>query len=414
MPVHPDALARGGADYLTRVFHAAGSLPAGNRVVNIARIDDCPGGSTGRKLFLTVDYASPDAALDRRLFVKFSRDLDDPIRDRARFELDAEVRLARLSREAGFPVTVPTCYFADFHGASGTGVLITACVPFGEDGIEPHRPKCLDYSLPDPLEHYRALVRALARLGAAHRSGRLGDAVERQFLWVPERQFIAQPIRYDAEQLQRRVRRYAEFSRRHPALLRDHLREPGFMDQMMADIPVFLRAEQALKHWLLEDRDGIALMHWNANIDNAWFRRGPYGALDCGLMDWGNVGQMNMALALWGALCATELWIWDEHLDALLTVFVDELRAGGGPSLDVGRLRDQLVLGVVLLGLGWLMDAPALIERACPELEQVTDRRDPVFAANETARTQLQMLTSFLNVWQRHRPADLIDAVLAR
>ena len=29
----------------------------------------------------------------------------------------------------------------------------------------------------------------------------------------------------------------------------------------------------------------IALCHWNANIDNAWFWREPDGALRCGLID---------------------------------------------------------------------------------------------------------------------------------
>ena len=166
LPAHPDALIAGGAAYLTQAFRATGVLTSDNRVAKVVQAVDCPGGSTGRKLLLTVDYARPDATLHRQLFVKFSRDFDDPIRDRARGELASEVRLALLSRHPNFPVTVPRCYFADVHAESGTGVLVTQCVPFGCDRIEPLYPKALDYRLPEPLTHYRAVIRALARLTA--------------------------------------------------------------------------------------------------------------------------------------------------------------------------------------------------------------------------------------------------------
>ena len=45
-------------------------------------------------------------------------------------------------------------------------------------------------------------------------------------------------------------------------------------------------------------RELVAFCHWNANIDNAWFWRDEDGHLACGLMDWGNVGQMNMVTAI--------------------------------------------------------------------------------------------------------------------
>jgi hypothetical protein len=54
------------------------------------------------------------------------------------------------------------------------------------------------------------------------------------------------------------------------------------------------------------------------------------------------------------------------------------------------------------------MDAPALIEARIPDLETIESRRDPRFSANETARTQLHMMTNVLTLWRtRDFGADL-------
>jgi hypothetical protein len=57
---------------------------------------------------------------------------------------------------------------------------------------------------------------------------------------------------------------------------------------------------------------------------NAWFWRDPRGGLECGLLDWGRAGQMNVASALYGSLSGGEPDIWNDHLDALLTLFAEE------------------------------------------------------------------------------------------
>jgi hypothetical protein len=54
--------------------------------------------------------------------------------------------------------------FCDYHRRSCTGILITERIRHGDRGIERHYHKCLDYEMPEPLDHYRALLTALARL----------------------------------------------------------------------------------------------------------------------------------------------------------------------------------------------------------------------------------------------------------
>ena len=400
IPAHMDALREGGTEFLTNAFRAGGVLGADNAVARLTRFEECPGGSTGRKVFLSVAYEKPSPSLLEDLFVKFSRDFDDPIRDRGKDQLAPEVRFAAISRHPAFPIRVPACLFGDYHAASGTGILITERIAFGTGSIEPHHDKCLDYQLSDALTHYRAVVTANARLAGAHKSGHLGTDIDARFPYDAAAAAASDPIRYDARQLRNRIARIAAFAAEFPRLLPANTTAPDFIAQLSHEMPLFLERQQDIKHHLTSDLDLIALCHWNANIDNAWFWRSG-AELHCGLMDWGRVGQMNIALALWGTLSAAEPDMLDHQLDALLSLFLSEYAAHGGPAIPLVRLQAHMYLYIATMGMAWLLDAPPIIRAQLPELDAAHDRFDIRFQKNEAARTQLHMLINVLNLWQR-------------
>lgn len=412
LTAHGDALRTAGADFLTEAFRRFGSMASTNRVTRIVRLEECPGGSTGRKFFLTVEYSEPRPDLHTDLFVKFSRDFTNPMRDRGRYEMEAEVRFAPLSRLPTFPIRVPVAYFADYEHESGTGLLITQQIAFGMDGIEPHQPKCLDHDLPDPLAHYRAIVTALARLAAAHKSGKLSLDVETRFPFDAHAAAASDPVRYDESRLHELIRDYAQFAATYPQLVPSSL-TPAFFARMGRDAGRFLQHEATIKRFLQADRDFIALCHWNANIDNAWFWRDAAGTMHCGLMDWGRVRQMNVAYALWGALSAAHQELWDDHFDELLDLFVTELRTHGGPSLAADELRLHMDMYVATMGLAWLMEAPTKVLARLPAAATASDPRDPVFRTSEAARAQLHISTMFLHLWQAHDFAAGLGRLLA-
>ena len=122
-------------------------------------------------MLLDVAYRDPTPELHTELFVKFSRDFDDPVRDRGRTQMESEVKFAALSLSPGFPIAVPRAQFNDYHRDTGTGILISQRIQFSANGIEQQHHKCLDYEMPRPVDHYRALLRAVGRLAGAHRSG---------------------------------------------------------------------------------------------------------------------------------------------------------------------------------------------------------------------------------------------------
>lgn len=409
MPAHSEALKAGGVTFLTRAFHTAGSLAPDNRVARITECKEVLGGSTGRKLLLAVEYEKPAPHLHTDLFVKFSRDFDDAARDRTKIQMELEVLFALLSRSPEFPIAVPICYFSDYHHASGTGILITQRVAYGRDGIEPLYPKCLDYEMPDQLDHYRALIRALARLAGTHKAGHLPDTVENYFPFDPDKLAVAQRAVCTVDDIKKRVAAYAEFAANYPQLLPANIRSEAFLARLADEAPRFHALETIGKEMLQSNADMIALCHWNAHVDNAWFWRNAQNQLECGLMDWGNVSQMNVAMAIWGCLSAAEIDMWNDHLDDLLDLFIMEFRHCGGPHLALSELKLHLRINVAMMGLAWMLDTPLFTLSKIADLAQIENRFDPRIADNERARSQLLIMAAFLNLWEKSDMAAVIE-----
>ena len=409
IPAHSGSLRAGAEPFLTGAFRAAGSISKNNRVTRITAFDEISGGSTGCKLLLSLEYEKPSPCLHTDLFVKFSRNFADDIRDRARVQMELETSFALLSRNPEFPIAVPVCYFADYHHESGTGILITQRITYGNNAIERHYPKCLDYQMPDPLGHYRAIVRTLARLAGTHKAGRLPDWVETRFAFDPAKLVVSIRNPYTPKQVSERVARYAQFANNYPQLLPENIRTADFLTRLAEEAPRFQALEGNARRILQSKPDMIALCHWNAHIDNAWFWRGGDNQLESGLMDWGNVSQMNVAMALWGCLSGAEIGMWNHHLDELLALFSTEFKISGGPALDPVQLRLHLLLYVAMMGLAWMLDVPQLALAKIPDLAEVSSRRDPRVESNERARSQLLIMTAFLNLWERENMAKVID-----
>ena len=406
IPAHGAALLAAGPDFLTQAFRRFGAIAPDDGVARILGLEPCAGGSTGAKFFLSLELASGPR---HTLFLKFSRDFADERRDWQRTEMESEARFVALSRRPGFPVRVPRGWFADYHAASGTGVVITECIAYGEGGIEPHRRKCLDWqTMADPPAYYRATVSALGRLAGTHKAGRLAADVGELFPWNPETG-SADPIRYTADELDAELERCFAFARDCPRLLPDEVREPAFLAQMRREAHRVREAESVIRDALVSNPALIALNHWNAHIDNCWFWRED-GQLHCGLIDWGRVGQITFGAALWGGLSAAHHDVWNHHLDDLLGHFLREYAAAGGPPVALEDLRLHLNLHMAAMGVARVLAFPEIIRFRLPQCGQASGPRDAMFESVDPARNCLSVYTVFLQYWRRHP----FDTAIAR
>lgn len=408
IPADAETLVAGGTNFLTKAFHASGALAANNKVSRIIEAKEFFGGGTGKKLLLTVAYELPEPNLPEQLFIKFSRNFDSELSDRARFMMVSEANFAVLSRSPDFPVAVPACLFADVEPESATGLIITECITYGSNGVEALYPKCMDYTVPAPVEHYKAILRGLARLSGAHRSGRLSPDFDKKFAFDRERASAVFSMRTPEDKLIQRANRMFDFVHRYPKLFPENVRSLEFREQFIRDIPDVVAAESRIREILYGNPEFIAFAHWNANIDNCWFWRDAEGVLQCGFIDWANAGQISVAQSISGAISGAEPFIWNEHLDELLTAFIEEYTAHGGPRLSLDELRLHILLIVAFSGVNYAMGAPIAIERDITDIDVVENYQDDCFREHENARIQLHMMTKMLNVWQARKLGDVV------
>lgn len=412
IPAHPDAFLAVAPEFLTEAFRTFGSIAPNNSIVRIDRVEHCPGGSTGHKMFLTVAYERAEPGLHTELFVKFSRDFTDARRDWQRTEMLGEARFAPISRLPGFPIHVPTAYFADIHAETSTGIVVTERIFFGQGAIEAHRRKCMDHlTLDDPLPYYRAVVTALARLAAAHKAGKLSADIEQRFPFDPLTG-STDPIRYSEDELRAEFARCFDYAARCPQLLPPEVRSPEFLAQVERDAFRIRRHEQAIRSYLTSNPDLIALCHWNAHIDNCWFWRDAAGELHCGLIDWGRVGQLTFGAVLWGGLCAAPHAIWDRHFGNLLVLFAREYHQRGGPCITPEELEFHLSLHMASMGVARVFAFPETILYRLPKAVHASGPHDPMFEAVDPARNMAHIYAVFLKYWHRRDFGAHLDQLL--
>ena len=405
-PTTIESLLDAGVDFLTRAFRATGAISPDNAVASILGAKEFFGGGMGRKLIIDVAYALDEDA-PTRLFAKFPRDFGDPLRDWFTPPLEPETRFALLSRRSDFPIAVPRCMFADYDASVPAGLLITECIDFGIGDIEPAADKCMDDLLPDALGHYEALTRAMARLAAAHKTGKLGEHVDEQFPYNP-RDVGTPLILSDEAELRAKLDRIQAFAREKPRFFPNGLGDQSFLDRFAKDALLVRQMESAIRLHLNLQRNYVAMCHWNMNVDNGWFWYDEAGELQVGLMDWGSVGQMHLAQAFFGMTCGALPSFLNEQRDRLVILLAQEYTRLGGPAIDPVHLAEQIRLAIAVLGVAWMLDAPEIIEREVAELAQVHHGHDPRLRDNFLARAQLQLLITLLNEW---RETDIGGAV---
>lgn len=399
-PVSFDLLKDGGPEMLTRMFHAIGTLAPDNAVQSITHWQEFFGGGMGRKAAIDVTYAEPTDK-PQRLFAKFTREFGDPLRELFSPVMAPEVRFALLSRRSDFPLTVPECMFAGYSADHLSGLLITSRVPYGENGVLPAMDKAVDYEYGDLGPIYEAQTRAIAKLSGFHRAGGFEGEVNDAFPFDPNNEALLKVIPFDAQQLDAKLDVLRDFGARAPHLLPDGLADADFLIDFADGARTVLNKERAIWQAIYGHDDAIALIHWNMNPDNAWFWRDDAGRMQSGQLDWGGVGQGNLAQSYYGMICAAETDFIAANDERLQSLLLSAYAEHGGPRVDPARFDRDVSLAIAVLGAAWMLDAPSLIANDIEDYETLTGRDDPRLRSLFIPRAQLQLLRVFLSEWRR-------------
>lgn len=348
-----------GAAWLTKAFHAAGTLPENNRVDRITSARNFPGGGAGPKTLLAVEYALPDAREDARealhaaLFIKFPAEVgatgsgvssaQQRMRDMQGAYGDiwgAEVQFYRfVSPFVPFPV--PKYYFGDVNRESHEAIVITAAIDWpqaNQKALEAHQvlppcEKCEDYNLRSSQDYYFALLRRLGTLAGLQKVGKLGPDTDR-ITWSP-----AGPDLRDIPDMTPHLQAFVQDVA--PQIWPDSVKSAQFWRLLKMFGPMFQKHGAAFQQYLYSNPLYVGFSHQNGNTDNAYFYRDSGGVLECGILDWGSAGHMAYASEFMGAFGSCLAEMLAEYDDLLIRAFADAYHETGAPAVDVDELIVQ-------------------------------------------------------------------------
>lgn len=402
-----DAFKQAGNEFLTVAFRKTGAIDPDNEVVSIESFEEVVAGGMGRKAKFKVRYLKPAPHLKEELFAKFSLEKGHYLRHLYEGVMNSEVAFALLSRNADFPVHVPECYFADLNNSQGEALLITECIPFGADGVEPAIEKALDYQLSHAEEFYHAIARSLARLAAYDKHGKMNSPL----VSLLEPGIKTHPmISLSENELAGKLMDLGDFVQDKHNLLPQAYCDKSFADSLGKWVPLTFSNYHSIKEQLNTHPQLAAICHWNPNIDNAWFWRDADQQLQAGLFDWGNVGNINLASALCSAIAFTEIEVLENHYDAFVHTILSEYRQHSGCDVSVEDFQDCFNLLVATDLTALLLDLPAFLNQTHADLDDYIDHHDERLEKDFVARLRVVGLRAYSYLWRRNNVDRTLEA----
>lgn len=424
-----------GPTWLTKAFHAAGTLSKSNSVTKIIpeKKVKVTTGNNGGKFLFEVEYAVQEEGLHTKLFAKIPHAYEGATQsDRLSSSVNKQpMELYELNAnrllEATLPVKIPKYYFGDISNETSNWILITEQIPFADwepldfEGkfvgkrraslapymIEGPYDKCMDWCLRgSPIEYYMALVRAGARMAGLHKAGKMGDpiALASQFedmsnrpaeVFGMKQECTGQPPAQLKAKINLAIKFLAEDGKvLYPSFTQDKAFQTKFYDTLMLQNGYMTESV----YWRHSDQDYISLTHNNLNVDNAFFWRDEQGDLDLGVLDWGSMGQRSLGFKLWWWLYCCEFEPMTEGMDGFLQCFVDNYAEYGGPILDKEVLRLQFLMTAIEQMFGLISAIPQIF-RMCSKKEwpSIQNRYDRRVGENIDGKSALRLYLQVMN-----------------
>mmetsp|Transcript_103211 Transcript_103211/g.301029 ORF Transcript_103211/g.301029 Transcript_103211/m.301029 type:complete len:647 (+) Transcript_103211:31-1971(+) len=424
-----------GPAWLTRAFHAAGTLAQDNKVTKIAQCKVLPTvgtdtpGAGAMKAILSVEYFKHEPDLHDDLFVKYPYecDYDSPLPfvryslsrgtdDHDGLEIAVNLALPHL-----FPFRTPKVYFCDICRETTNWILVQELLPFAkkgkmEDGhatepelkpfdILPACNKHQDFLLSNPAEYYCCLFRKMGQLAAWDKLGRF------DCFFGYSQPYSQEEFSSNLQREQQPVMKLVELqwltgsamdkaidfvlnvvSHLVPSDICDEPKLQKMKEEIM-EMAVFLGDFTGC--YQFNDSSYIALMHPGCTTDNAFFWRDECGHLDCGFFDWGAFHRHPFCMWFDRCLNIVDPDMLQEHEHNILTSFVDDYHRCGGPKLPIEEVLLRFRMAYVQSLLEDIEKIDGILwHRGREELQAIRHISEDGLQSHYTTRVFVTMLLS--------------------
>mmetsp|Transcript_90011 Transcript_90011/g.197082 ORF Transcript_90011/g.197082 Transcript_90011/m.197082 type:complete len:520 (+) Transcript_90011:36-1595(+) len=420
-PRDKDEILQMGPSWLTKAFQTTGVLGLDNTVIAIDDAREFVGGGAGLKCILKVRYKNELPHLHNELFVKLPHKPggSDRYFVSCMWNHDRPETIFNIWLEPCVPYRVPKMYFSDICAESTNFILITETIPWTKKGqvigpgeIEPAYDKYMDWELPNTgVEHYHTLCKALGKIAAYHKAGKLHPQMEEMFpmpdinhvkLGVPPFDAAAKKkATHDIDQL---IKFLSETAKE--AFPKD-VSDAQWLERWKSEALHFMSYSQEVALYCFgegtaEWKDYVTFTHNNLQIDNAFFWRREDGVLEVGLLDWGVLSCAPFASAVQGCISGAEAEVLLQHRDAFLETAVNSYLLYGGPKLNLDRFTKMNNLQMMSWACGITANVTQVMKHTKKnEWSDIKDWMDPKLVGRFQTRTHCSQFKIALQLWRQ-------------
>jgi len=422
-PHTKDQLVEMGAEWLTTAFHKSGVLPRDNAVTKVLDAKEFVGGGAGLKCTFTVEYKKDESYLHKHLFAKLPHKPggSDRYFVSCMWNHDRPEIVFNVFLQDSAPFRVPKFYFGDISATTTNFVLITESIAWAPKGakdlkpgeIEPAYDKYKDWELPDGgPKYYRACCRALGKMAAFHKQGKLHKNVNEMFPMPDPISAIPTGVpgidpatkKQNSAKIDQMVRFVGETAK---AVMPQEITEMGFLERWKTEILEIMDYQTEILCFCAgagtqSPHAYVGLTHNNLQIDNAFFWRNEQDEVEVGLLDWGILGCSPLVCAIQGCISGASTEVLIEHRDDFLKTFIQSYSEHGGPTLDFERLKTMCLLQMAAWSANIISNVSQVLKFTKPnEWKEITDWMDPRLLDRFQTRTHTAQFKESLELYQK-------------
>lgn len=268
------------------------------------------------------------------------------------------------------------------------------------------------------------IIKAIAKIGACHKSGALGSEEITGMLGRPR----APPTAPEAWGMNPQGASgdspascnnklgvaVTFFSKTALNLYPPYVATEAFQKKFINSMMTLSAYMSEFQYWKCSVPDYIALGHQNLNTDNAYFWRDDDGVLDCGVFDWGGFGVSCIGHKMWWSFNCADFDQVRDNLDDYIEGFKDTYHEYGGPLVDSEQMRMRVLI-TSMENMMFMVAAVPNCFKMCPTKEWATimDVHDPRVANNidgkSTLRTTIHVLNNGIRVLEEMDGAAMLE-----
>mmetsp|Transcript_37263 Transcript_37263/g.74216 ORF Transcript_37263/g.74216 Transcript_37263/m.74216 type:complete len:283 (+) Transcript_37263:27-875(+) len=260
--------------------------------------------------------------------------------------------------------------------------------------------------------YYKACCKALGKIAAYHKAGRLHPKVDEMFPMPPAVREIPKgwpgldtvPKKEAMYKVDSLIRFLSETAK---GAFPQEVTDKQWLEQWKQEALHFMDYSMEFGAFIMgagtqDPNDYVCLTHNNLQIDNAFFWHDENNELQVGMLDWGILACGSLVGAAHGCITGAEMEVLEKHREEFLEAVANSYELYGGPKIDFQRFKQMSDLMLMQWACSITSNVTQVLKHTKPkEWADITHWMDERLVGRFQTRAHCSQFKIALQLWRR-------------